>query len=197
MTYFEKGLRHETLPNKVGSLFHRMISILENIHQLGVIHRDIKTSNFMFDANGDIHLIDFGFATFYQDKPNNIKEYILGTPSFISIHIHNGNEPSRRDDLISLGYIYLYFTDDENPLLIDYSSLFCDLPTTDSNINVKHPSILEKREGKKWENLSKYLNPTSGIYKYLEYCYLLKYEDKPDYTKLTELLCGTTTGATS
>jgi serine/threonine protein kinase len=197
MTYYEKGLTRETLPNNIKGIFCKMISIIENIHQLGVIHRDIKTSNFMFDANGDIHLIDFGFATFYIDKPNSIKEYILGTPSFISINIHNGNEPSRRDDLISLGYIYLYLTDNENPLLIDYSSLFCNLPITDSNLNIKHPSILEKREGKKWENLSKYLNHSSGIYKYLEYCYLLKYEDKPDYKKLMELLCGSSGRTTS
>jgi serine/threonine protein kinase len=197
MTYYEKGLTRETLPNNIKGIFCKMISIIENIHQLGVIHRDIKTSNFMFDANGDIHLIDFGFATFYIDKPNSIKEYILGTPSFISINIHNGNEPSRRDDLISLGYIYLYLTDNENPLLMDYSSLFCNLPITDSNLNIKHPSILEKREGKKWENLSKYLNHSSGIYKYLEYCYLLKYEDKPDYKKLMELLCGSSGRTTS
>jgi serine/threonine protein kinase len=197
MTYYEKGLTRETLPNNIKGIFRKMISIIENIHQLGVIHRDIKTSNFMFDANGDIHLIDFGFATFYIDKPNSIKEYILGTPSFISINIHNGNEPSRRDDLISLGYIYLYLTDNENPLLMDYSSLFCNLPITDSNLNIKHPSILEKREGKKWENLSKYLNHSSGIYKYLEYCYLLKYEDKPDYKKLMELLCGSSGRTTS
>lgn len=179
--------------------FSNIISILSNIHKCGVIHRDIKTSNFML-KNDIVYLIDFGFATFYIDddfkhKENSIKEYIIGTPAFISINIHNGNEASRRDDLISLGYIYLYLNFGiENPLNIDYSSMFTNnrnnLPLCDSNISIRHPSNLERRESKKWENLSKneIFKQHTNIFNYLEYCYSLKYDETPDYNRLNLIL---------
>lgn len=90
-----------------------VIKILEKIHSLGVIHRDMKPDHFLFWKN-EWYLIDFGFATFSlttntADFSNeNIKrEYIIGTPNYISIPIHNGFSPTARDDLISLGYIFL------------------------------------------------------------------------------------------
>lgn len=91
----------------------KMIDILETIHTMGVIHRDIKPQNFMLNGT-DIYLIDFGLSTVYVDdngknfKPRAASSYILGTPKFVSIHIHKGEDPSRRDDCISVMYILLY-----------------------------------------------------------------------------------------
>jgi len=186
MSYFERQFTKELFSS---SFFSDIISIIEKIHEYGIIHRDIKPSNFMFNDK-KINLIDFGFATFYidynfQHKTNSINEYIIGTPSYISINIHNGNEASRRDDLISIGYVYLYLNPEtENPLLKEY--LFTNTEGYDSDLHIKHPFMLEKREGKKWENLSKELSPLSIIFKYLQYCYTLKYDEKPDYKMLRD-----------
>lgn len=35
---------------------------LNAIHRVGVLHRDLKTSNIMLDASGTVHLMDFGIA---------------------------------------------------------------------------------------------------------------------------------------
>ena len=91
---------------------YRILEIIENVHENCVIHRDIKIDNFMI-LEHEIFIIDFGMATFYIDEdkehiPYKEREYITGTPKYISINIHNGIEPSRRDDLISIGYLYLY-----------------------------------------------------------------------------------------
>ncbi|KAJ3021761.1 hypothetical protein HKX48_007836 [Thoreauomyces humboldtii] len=40
-----------------------MILAIEEVHKLGVIHRDIKPDNFLFDAEGHIKVTDFGLAT--------------------------------------------------------------------------------------------------------------------------------------
>ncbi|KAI8816744.1 AGC/NDR protein kinase [Fimicolochytrium jonesii] len=40
-----------------------MILAIEEVHKLGVIHRDIKPDNFLFDASGHIKITDFGLAT--------------------------------------------------------------------------------------------------------------------------------------
>ena len=106
-----------------------MVDILETIHSHYVIHRDIKPQNFMIrrlkSVKGsdppsqldhsirggiDLVLIDFGLASVYMDGDEHIpcktdKTTLIGSPKFASIHIHQGIEPSRRDDMISMGYI--------------------------------------------------------------------------------------------
>jgi serine/threonine protein kinase len=98
----------------------KMLNILEFIHDKGLIHRDIKPDNFLFgiDADGKIniekvYLIDYGFCKVYKTMENihieNISlNKIIGTPNYISIHIHNLNQPSRRDDVESVIYIMIY-----------------------------------------------------------------------------------------
>jgi serine/threonine protein kinase len=97
--------------------FLAAIQILEQIHSVGVIHRDIKPAHFLFWKE-TWYLIDFGFSTFSLDgtskdgtsaSTNHVqaREYIIGTPNYISIDIHNGFSPTARDDIISLVYIFL------------------------------------------------------------------------------------------
>ena len=68
--------------------------------------------------NEEIFLIDFGLSTIFVDEylkhiePKNDSSFIIGTPKFISLHIHNGKDASRRDDVISLMYLYLYMNND-------------------------------------------------------------------------------------
>lgn len=99
---------------KTGS---KMIDILETIHRLGILHRDLKPQNFMM-RNDELYLIDFGLSTVYMDDKYNIfpkrpdSLEILGTPKFVSIRIHDGEDPSRSDDCISAIYILQYLLQD-------------------------------------------------------------------------------------
>jgi serine/threonine protein kinase len=94
---------------KLFDWFQCAISILERIHFYGVIHRDLKPGHFMFYREKWI-LIDFGFAVFEEDNPEKKEkkiEYVIGTPNYISVNVHNGCIPGKKDDMISLGYIFL------------------------------------------------------------------------------------------
>jgi serine/threonine-protein kinase len=89
--------------------FISAINILEKIHRYGVIHRDIKPAHFIFVKQWV--LIDFGFATFVPQKSvvsDSVKsEYIIGTPNYISLNIHNGFKPTPIDDIWAIVYIYI------------------------------------------------------------------------------------------
>lgn len=54
----EKFLAEE----RAKSFFSQLINAVEYIHGMGVVHRDIKCENIVFDANFTLKLIDFGFA---------------------------------------------------------------------------------------------------------------------------------------
>jgi len=92
--------------NNLESWFQSAIVILEKIHLYGVIHRDLKPGHFLF-SNGKWKLIDFGFACFDENKLSENREYVIGTPNYISYNVHLGKEPGKKDDMISLGYIFL------------------------------------------------------------------------------------------
>ena len=55
------GQRFTTLP-EMADLLRQMASALDYAHSQGVVHRDIKPGNIMFDALGNAFLVDFGIA---------------------------------------------------------------------------------------------------------------------------------------
>lgn len=59
-----------------------VISALENIHNIGIIHRDVKPENLVFDEKGYLHLTDFGIARIWN--PNNSQD-TSGTPGYMGI----------------------------------------------------------------------------------------------------------------
>ena len=94
----------------------QMISILEQIHQKGVILRYIKPSNMVIglkENNKKIYFIDFELAKKYIKNGkhlDNIKaRHIRGNRIYISANAHKGNKTSRRDDIESLGYNIIYY----------------------------------------------------------------------------------------
>ena len=62
-------------------------------------------------ANKEMVLIDFGLATFVEPGTDEIqvkKEHLIGTPKFASWFVHDGQEYSKRDDLLSVLYMALW-----------------------------------------------------------------------------------------
>lgn len=90
----------------------QILELLSYIHDKGLVHRDIKPENFLLglgENSKQIYIIDFGFCHSYLDNIETKKtSSLIGTPKFASIHAHNFDELSRRDDLESLGYMLIY-----------------------------------------------------------------------------------------
>jgi casein kinase 1 epsilon len=159
----------------------QMMQILSAIHEKGFVHRDIKPENFMIkcgDANGTLYLIDFGLARTYIDsetkmhRKNRIraanpdgKISVTGTSRYISPNVHEGNEPSRRDDLISAMYVISYL-------------LKGSLPWKTSGSNDSQALIEMKKKILPEELFLGLPNSYVDIFKYLS---SLPYDQKPDY----------------
>jgi serine/threonine protein kinase len=198
MTYYEISLYDYSIKTslsdeKIDKIMCVCIDILETIHKNYVLHRDIKPQNFMI-SNEEIFLIDFGFSCFYVDDkvehlPSSETQNIVGTPKYVSYHVHDGITNSRRDDLISLGYLYIYLCCRELPwdtLLRDI--LMSGLPNSYEEIHILHYKNQQRKVMKSWDRLGEIcLRINQKIYDFLNYCYHLSYDSIPNYDGLKNL----------
>ena len=178
-------------PNKIDVIMRTMINIFQLMHSKLVIHRDIKPQNIML-KQGELYLIDFGFATFYVDENSNhivddgSRQHIIGTPKYVSYHIHCGSLPSRRDDLISLGYVYMYLYNRKLQWDAIIESEKTDTEYEDTHIlNYKNK---QRKVLKEFENIQPICAQINRrIENFLNYCYHIKYDDTPIYSALTDI----------
>ncbi|CAI2372278.1 unnamed protein product [Moneuplotes crassus] len=79
-----------------------MVLALEYIHSNGYIHRDIKPENLVFDAEGYVHITDFGISK--KMRPNN-KVDTSGTPGYMAPEIMCRQNYNYSVDYFAVGVI--------------------------------------------------------------------------------------------
>lgn len=172
--------------NKIGlirKLGLQMLFSIKNIHVYGIIHRDIKPGNFLIEQESEkIKLIDFGLSKQYIDKnglhkPNKNHESITGTLRYVSINIHDGEEPSRRDDIISMVYILFYMYLGKLP----WQGLKID------NLKEKELEMLKMKK-EFLTTMKKKKEIPLKLLELGEYVNNLTYEEEPDYDYIAFLL---------
>uniref|UniRef100_A0A336LIK9 CSON002925 protein n=1 Tax=Culicoides sonorensis TaxID=179676 RepID=A0A336LIK9_CULSO len=75
--------------NRARVLFKQIVAVVEYIHSKGIVHRDIKCENLLFDKNRVLKLIDFGFAR-ADMQPPNMSETYCGSYAYASPEILKG-----------------------------------------------------------------------------------------------------------
>jgi len=164
----------------------QMISRVQTIHEKNLIYRDIKPDNFLIGRPGTknanlVHMVDFGMAKQYRDPktkqhiPYRERKSLSGTARYMSINTHLGREQSRRDDLESLGHVFMYFLRGSLP----WQGLKA------ATNKQKYEKIGEKKQTTPIKELCEGFPEEFGIY--LNYVRKLGFEETPDYDFLREL----------
>ena len=97
---------------------------------------------------------------------------LIGTPKFASIHAHNLDELSRRDDLESLGYMLIYLFLGE----LEWQDIrFLNYKNNTRNIIMMKHNVIHNT------------NIPTILRNYLEMVFQLEFDEKPDYLQLIDL----------
>ena len=79
---------------------------LAAVHEIGILHRDLKPGNIMIRNDGSLALIDFGLAKHVLRTADiTAAGTIFGTPYYVSPEQGHGDDVDARSDLYSLGVI--------------------------------------------------------------------------------------------
>ena len=102
----EVGARGERMPlEEAVRVVAAVGEALEYAHQRGVVHRDIKPGNVMFNSDGLVILMDFGIARMINAISLTATGAVAGTPAYLSPEQANGLGGDARSDLYSLGVV--------------------------------------------------------------------------------------------
>ena len=160
-------------------LADQMISCVEYIHSKNFIHNDIKPDNFVMGRDqkaNQVHVIDFGLSKKYRDPfthqhvPYSDGRSLTGTPRYASVAALKGIRQTRRDDMESLGYVWIYL-------------LKGSLPWMGINLrarNQKFDKILDVKAATSIESLC--AGFPSEFAEYFHDVKNLKFDEEPNYT---------------
>lgn len=88
---------------RIASIAAQLLAGLGAIHDAGVVHADIKSSNVMLDESDHVQIIDFGLARTMSRFDDN--GMIAGTPSYMAPEVIGGAAPTIAADIYAVGAI--------------------------------------------------------------------------------------------
>lgn len=159
----------------------QLLTRIETVHAAGLIHRDIKPDNFLIDRKSNtIYIIDFGLTKRYLDNSGNHLPFtqgkkLTGTARYVSINVHDGASPTRRDDIESIGYLLIYILNGNLP----WQSIKHSDKTT------KYEMIGEEKKSRKL--FEHFPDVPCEFITYLTYCRKMTFDEDPDYEYLKNI----------
>ncbi|MGQ0733416.1 MAG: protein kinase domain-containing protein [Acidobacteriota bacterium] len=91
-----------TIDEKLDALI-QVLDALDHAHRMGVVHRDIKSSNVFRLSDGSVKLVDFGLARVMHGDTMTATGPLMGTPHFASPEQLKGEPIDARTDIYSAG----------------------------------------------------------------------------------------------
>lgn len=125
MEYLDAGDLRQRISEKIFAsvavkYLREIASALARIHDVGILHRDLKPGNIMLRRDNSIALIDFGLAKRLRlEMEITGSGEIFGTPYYMSPEQGHGNPVDERSDIYSLGVIFFEMLTGEKPYQAD------------------------------------------------------------------------------
>lgn len=100
-------------------ILEQMTAALARAHDLGVVHRDLKSDNIMLTVRGGrrdfVKILDFGLAALARDPRLAPKGAVFGTPEYMSPEQARGDDAIPASDLYALGILFFEMTTGQLP----------------------------------------------------------------------------------
>lgn len=163
MEYFPGGdlrsrMRVRLAPREALGYVRQMAGALGALHQIGVLHRDVKPGNLLLREDGTVAFIDFGLARQLRlESDITGVGTIFGTPHYMSPEQGHGVPLDERSDLYSLGVVlYEMLTGEkpyvaETPLAVIFKHANAPIPTLPASMSALQP-LLQSMLAKKPED---------------------------------------------
>src|SRR5258706_7396276 len=91
-------------------ILEQMCAALARAHDLGVVHRDLKSDNILLTTRGGrkdfVKILDFGLAALAHDPRLAPKGAVFGTPEYMSPEQARGEQAGPQSDLYALGVLF-------------------------------------------------------------------------------------------
>ncbi|MCX7797706.1 MAG: protein kinase [Melioribacter sp.] len=147
MEYLPGGTLDEYIRNNFPIAIEKVINIalqicngLIAIHKQNIIHRDLKSSNIMFDRNGKVKIMDFGLSKSPLVTTMTTLGTIMGTLGYVAPEQITNINLDKRVDIFSMGVILYQMVTNKLPFLGSNEiavihSIFNTEPVRPSEIN--------------------------------------------------------------
>jgi serine/threonine-protein kinase len=89
----------------IAKFFIQVCDGLEEVHQKGIVHRDLKTGNLMLTGDGNIRIMDFGLSKSPLVTTMTSLGTVLGTLGYVAPEQITSMNVDQRTDIFSLGVI--------------------------------------------------------------------------------------------
>jgi hypothetical protein len=104
----DRIVRSPLAPNEAAELVAKLAGAMQHAHQVGVIHRDLKPGNVLFDEHGEPKITDFGLAKKVGENDSHTRTVsVMGSIGYMSPEQASGRtrEATTAVDIYALGAV--------------------------------------------------------------------------------------------
>jgi serine/threonine protein kinase len=149
-------------PDTALSYIKQAAAGLGAIHDVGIVHRDMKPDNVMIRADGSLALADFGIAKQTNSEISRTKHgEVFGTPYYLAPEQALGLPVDQRTDIYSLGILFFEMLTGRRPFQADnaqalmYQHVNAPVPRLPSTLSTYQPLVdkmMAKKKTERFEN---------------------------------------------
>lgn len=103
VTLYDRIADRSLSESEAATVMRQLLSALAHCHRAGVVHRDLKPDNVLFDSRENLKLADFGSAEWLGDDGS--VGGVVGTPYYVAPEVILGREYNEKVDVWSAGVI--------------------------------------------------------------------------------------------